>query len=129
MRWKAIYALGAVGGEKATEALLAALQDESAYVRFAAAKTLGGLGDPRTIDSLIQVLKEDESPNVRGRAAWALGNIGVKSGLESLLASLKDLAWEVRWAATLALGVLDNMRAFSPLHAILQDKDENIHVR
>ncbi len=72
--------------------------------RKEAAYTLGRLGDPRAVPSLVHVLKYDNFKDVRVAAAIALGEIG---GSEAAVAlertSIYDHREDVRKAATTAL--------------------------
>ncbi len=55
------------------EALVAALKDESRWVRIAAARVLGTIKDPRVVEPLIAVIN-DADRGVQGAAAAALGD-------------------------------------------------------
>src|SRR5262245_60530592 len=63
-------------------ALLEALKDESAAVRFGAANSLGDLGPAArsAIAALTRALRDDD-PGVRAQAAWALWKIDGRSDL------------------------------------------------
>lgn len=98
------------------------------WVLFFLGRTLGNLGDPRSIDTLtaslaaelnearhgrpdpsepnIHFLQLEYTPCWRTTAAWALGRIGDSRGVPTLSAVLEDLrnAPDVRHAAAEALG-------------------------
>lgn len=93
-------------GEPAIGPLIAELKDEYGEVREAAARTLGGIDDPRAVEPLIAVLEAgDPDWQVRQAAAQALGQIGDPRAVEPLLAMLKagDSNWQVRQTAAAAL--------------------------
>ena len=62
--------------DSAVEPLIAALADEEAHVRCAAAKALGYIGDPRAVEPLTAVLK-DSDEKVRKNAAETLKTFGL----------------------------------------------------
>jgi hypothetical protein len=84
-----------------------------------AAYTLGQLGDPRAVPSLVHVLKYDSSKDVRVAAAIGLGEIGgpeAAIGLER--ASIYDRRDEVKKAAATALNRLNaKAKAAPPISA------------
>ena len=108
-------------GAPAVEPLIAALKDKDSDVRYAAAKALGEIKDPRAVEPLIAALK-DESSSVRRAAAEALGKIGDPRAVEPLIAVPKDYYSGVRYAVTKAL-VKIGAPAVEPLIAALKDKD------
>ena len=113
--------------------LLPFLLDRSPSVRRAIVRTLGNIGDPTAVPSILQLLRDEETQvllqaiaalgslkdkrgkgplvvllrdpkeAVRGRAAWALGEIRDRGALESLRICLKDSSEEVRENAALAI--------------------------
>jgi len=93
----------------ATEALLAALRDEHAGVRWRAAEALGQLGvaSEAVVTALLATLRHEDA-GVRSGAAEALRELGVgsKAVVEALLAALRDKHADVRGAAAHALGKL-----------------------
>ena len=68
---EAAAALVAIG-QRAAQALLAALERPSWVARRNAAWALGALDEPRAVATLIRLM-EDSHPPVREQAAWALG--------------------------------------------------------
>lgn len=85
LRAASAFALGYVGGEAATVALLQALGDEceSGVVRANAAEALGNLRDGRACKALIAALS-DPSAEIRFWVAFALGQIGCRDALPYL---------------------------------------------
>ncbi len=122
---KAAALLGKLGGERAVEPLIAALADEAACVREAAARALGKIGDARAVEPLIAA-RRDKDRDVRQAAVEALGEIGGTRAVEALIAALRDKVWLVRRAAVEALGELGGARAVGPLTAALRDKDAGV---
>ncbi len=84
------------------------LQSFHSNNRKDAAYTLGRLGDPRAVPSLIHVLKYDSSKDVRIASAIALGEIGGSDAAVALeRCAIYDHKEEVRKAATTALDRLN----------------------
>lgn len=73
-RLAAAVSLGRLSDPRATDALAAALSDESRAVRAVAATVLGRLGDPSTLTALRRAAR-DRDPIVRRRAAEAIAEI------------------------------------------------------
>jgi len=69
--------------KKKLEFFLTMLDDDNEAVRWKAAESLGRLGDPAAVDSLIDMLWDDDA-RVRIKAAWALGKIGDLKALRPL---------------------------------------------
>ena len=82
-----------------------------------AAYTLGRLGDPRAVPSLVHVLKYDLHKDVRIASAIALGEIGGSDAAIALeRSSIYDHKEDVRHAATTALERLNaNAKAAPPV--------------
>jgi len=91
VRWKAAYALGEIGDERAIEPLIEALKDSDEYVRGGAAHALGKIGDKRAVEPLIEALK-DSDEYVRKGAAHALGKIAINEA-QSLLQQAKEFGY------------------------------------
>src|SRR5205807_634690 len=84
------------------------LQSFQVSHRKDAAYTLGRLGDPRAVPSLVHVLKYDNFKDVRVAAAIALGEIGGSEAAVALeRSSIYDHREDVRKAATNALNRLN----------------------
>ncbi|MDR4475156.1 MAG: HEAT repeat domain-containing protein [Nitrospira sp.] len=75
VRGMAASHLGVIGDESVVPYLLAALEDDHAYVRSSAALGLGRLRAPAAKEKLASVSKEDWDQTVRSRAREALERI------------------------------------------------------
>jgi hypothetical protein len=87
IRRRALWAIAAINGASAIPDLkMAFTQDQSAGVRFEAAKQLGELGDDSGFDWALQNLKNDNSKRGFSRvlAAEALGAIGKEEAIPAL---------------------------------------------
>ena len=100
-RLHALWALDAIGGTEARQAIREALVDSSASVRIQAARSSGIRADRGAVDAL-RALLVDRDPSVRREAAIALGAIGDTRAIAPLLAVLGEpdrfAAWSIRTA-------------------------------
>jgi ankyrin repeat protein len=121
--------LGRVGGARAVDPLIAALNDAGPGVRLQAAEALGHIGDPRAVDPLIALLKDPE-PFVRVGVARALGHIGDPRAIGPVVAATHDPddpEHYVHWGAIAAFGDLaKDPRAAEQLIAALKDTDSEV---
>ncbi len=120
--------LGYIGGPRATDALLAALQDQSGGVRLMAAKALGAIGDERAIEPLITLLLRDYF-FIGSAIADTLAQFGEPAVLPllNLLPRLGLLERQrgvvvQRWIFEV-LGKLKDQRAIPPLLKLLNHQD------
>jgi len=94
------------------------------YVRRAAVRALGKIGDARAVDVLVSVLndKKDDWLGVCEAAAKALGNIGDARAMDALIMTFsKEPNWYVRQAAAEALGNIGDGRAVAVLVAAFKE--------
>jgi HEAT repeat protein len=130
-RITAAAALGRMGGQRSTNALVGLLQDSDWQMRGTAALALGEIGASakKAVPALIRALRDDDE-NVRACAAHALGGIGpdAKQGLTALTEALTDASWLVRGDAAWAIGQLgtDADRVVAPLELLLKDKNRSV---
>lgn len=87
--------------EAAVDGLIVALKDTDEDVRCQAAWALGRAGKARSVDALLEALKD--APAVRKQAIRALGQIGDPRALPALNAALKDEDPRVRRYAAKAI--------------------------
>ncbi|MDP9352013.1 MAG: HEAT repeat domain-containing protein [Chloroflexota bacterium] len=81
------------------------LDNQSAILRFHAARAAGDLGLTEAVPSLSRMAEdEEEDPEVRGNAVWALGQIGTQPALSVLRGVASGGSEELREAAEEALG-------------------------
>ncbi len=134
-RWAAVETLGQLRLTEVAPALLpkvrhyliAALGDEQAPVRLAAAETLGGMADEETVTALLASLQHADAL-MRRSAAAALGQIGAHQAVIPLIALLRDDDTSVRLSAADALGNIADLRALAPLIVALADDDPWVRV-
>jgi HEAT repeat protein len=79
--------LGAIGSDKAVDALIRALNNPEGQVRSAACYALGAIGSDKAVDPLIRAL-DDPEVEVRRGACYALGAIGGDRAADALLQAL-----------------------------------------
>ena len=133
VRWAAAQALHRLGVSAAeVPRLVAALQNEDAYVRSFAAYSLGGLGAAAApaVPSLIAAYRREERDG-RGAAVGALGALGevAAAAVPALVEGLRNPVNHRRWSAARALGRL-GPAARPALPALIGAlADENRHVR
>jgi HEAT repeat protein len=107
VRWEAVTALGhgryqGNSSDGAVTTLIAALGDQSPWVRERAAQVLGRFRDERAVQPLVTLLK-DSDPEVREEVVTALGRFAETQATDSLIAALKDPDAGVRERAARAL--------------------------
>ena len=120
----AANALGALEGDVARDALVAALRDDVPRVQLAAAFALGERRDPATVPALIdRALEEITAAYVREAAAAALGRMKDPRALAPLVVLLGCPALSVRVAAAHALAQLGDTAATPALVAKLGDAE------
>jgi HEAT repeat protein len=95
----AIYTLGRMGDQRATPALIKALDAPDWRVRIEAATALGELRDFRAIHPLAKATKRGRTDSERAAAAKSLGEFAPDNVLSHILAALDDTHWKVRRAA------------------------------
>ncbi len=123
VRRRVVDVLGPIGDAEVAERLEALLRmDPADEVRMAAARSLGEIADPASVDCLKAAVHNDEF-NVRCQAIGALGRIGDEECLSTLLALLEDQVSEVRFHAAVALGELGDKNAVPALKEMLKDKN------
>jgi hypothetical protein len=109
VRVLAAYVLGQIRHPLATKQVEHALHDESFEVREAAVKALGDLGDPQSVDILLEIADEPQQyPYV-----WivdALGKVANPRAFPTLLRALEHQSAEVREAAGEFIGSSGNER-------------------
>jgi len=111
-------------GPAAVPALTSALADGGPRARRAAAQVLGWLGATTAVEPLCTVL-DDASLAVQVEAIAALGRIGVPAAASPIRARLETChPAEVRIAAAVALGRLDDATSVPALAAALHDEHE-----
>ena len=155
-RQEAARCLGALGGAEAVEALAAALADDDASVRAAAAKALAQLGEPavpallrvltrpsadareaalvaladirdsRARTAVAQVLRRDRYSAVRAQAARAIGALKGESTVQALAAALEDPDPSVRLAVVQSLAGCSSPPAVRALQRARQDAEEAV---
>lgn len=91
-------------GATAVPHLQAALSSPNDLVRLYSAYCLGELAAAEAAQRIEELLIRDPNFAVRRNAAAALGKIASRSSIEPLIAAISDKSWNVRTAATEALG-------------------------
>jgi HEAT repeat protein len=120
-RSEAARALGEIGDPAAIPALVAALQDCTLDVPYAAQKALAKFGKA-AVEPLVAALKHEDY-KVRISAAEALAQLENPLAVEPLIAALQDSHKEVRRAAINGLAKSGDPRAVEPVAALLRDPE------
>ncbi len=110
---------------KATDALIAILDDDSQLVRSEAVISLGELGCEAAVEPLTKCI-DDASPMVRQAATQGLGKLGFDSAFAPVLAALKHTHADVRFQAASALAEFGAERAIEPLLGAIDDEDGEV---
>jgi len=126
VRKESVDKLGETKDKRIIEPLILVLNDENHQVRFKAAESLGGMGEP-AVEPLIKALKECEGESKRF-VTFALKKIGDANVVDHLIQSLNDEDWGVRKVAARSLGELGDKRAVEPLFEALNDEDWGVQL-
>jgi len=109
--------------------LLELLRDEAPEMRRTAAESLGKIGDPRAVDSILS-LKHDPAAIVREASVLAMGRLKptATDGVVALLTqALEDPVESVRQAAVVAIGEIEpGSRLLQPVVGLLRSSDATI---
>jgi len=106
--------------------LRAALRDDDAEIRYAAALSLGELRDAEAATALVEQMEGDGHPLPRQAATIALGLIGQREAVPALLRALQSAPRDVRFQAATSLVQLDPESAVAPLRRALRDQDAEV---
>ncbi|MFN2481253.1 MAG: M56 family metallopeptidase, partial [Pyrinomonadaceae bacterium] len=135
VRRNAAWAIGELTnmreGERAEAVpqLIPLLSDSDEWVRMAAARSLGEIGDRRAADKLIAALA-DGAWRARRVAAWALSELKDERAVDVLCRVLvSDAQAEVRQTAATALGEIKSQRALAHLRQALNDAEPRVRER
>ncbi len=115
-------------GDTRVNELVAALGHHEWYIRTAAVRELGRLGELTPLEPLLAAL-HDEDESVRAATVRALGKLGERAPVDRLVIALSDPSWMVREMAALTLGELDGRVPTEPLVDILHAAHEDAFVR
>ena len=109
--------------------LLELLRDEGPEMRRTAAESLGKIGDPRAVDSMLPLM-HDPAALVREASVLAIGRVKptVTDEVVGLLTqALEDSAESVRQAAVVAIGDIEpGSRLLQPVVGLLRSSDVTI---
>jgi HEAT repeat protein len=109
--------------------MLELLRDEAPEVRRVAVESLGKIGDPRAVDSILS-LQHDPAAIVREAAVLAMGRLKptATEGVVTLLTqALEDPVESVRQAAVVAIGEIEpGTRLLQPVVGLLRSSDATI---
>lgn len=115
--------------DRAVSLLLELLHDERPEMRRTAAESLGKIGDPRAMDSILPLI-QDPAAVVREASVLAIGRLKLTATdqLVALLTqALKDPVEPVRLAAIVAIGEIEpGPQLLGPVVSLLQSSDEGV---
>jgi len=115
----AAVTLGEIGAAAAIPELAAALHSTDDELVASAVRSLGKIGDVRTIDSLVELLRADKAWFVQVAAARAIAALDVPGAAHALVELLEAEEWDVRNAAAEALAKMGE----AGFRAVLRDLD------
>lgn len=111
-RFRALFTLRNLGGEKAIDYISKCFDDTSALLKHELAYCLGQMQDKYAIDTLSRVLADcSQEPMVRHEAGEALGAIGAQESVNILKEYLNDPVIEVAETCQLALQRLNWLKS------------------
>jgi HEAT repeat protein len=123
IRRRLVDVLGIIGDAEVAERLEQILRsDPVEEVRATAARALGQIADPASVEALKHSLENDPF-NVRCQAIAALGQIGDEECYSILVPLLADPVLEIRYHAAMALGEAGNKKVIPLLKDLLKDKN------
>jgi HEAT repeat protein len=123
IRRSAVVALGRIGDEHATPALVNALNDKS--LANDAANALGQIGDARAIDGLLNLIGNDDA-STRQAAVGALNSLMPASMSERIIPLLHDSDPNVRESAVKIAGYFGYPDSRSALIELSRDPNERV---
>jgi HEAT repeat protein/TolB-like protein len=125
--WAAAISLETRGDVRAVVPLIRVLDHKKSFVREGVAKTLGGIGDVRAVEALVDRLSDlNEKDQVRAAAAKALGSIRDPRAIPALVSALSDDDLYLRSAAIQSLGNLRVTSALDSIRPLLLDSEERV---
>ncbi len=117
--------LASIADGRVLDALVRALRSSDWIVRMYAAKAVGRIKDPRSIQSLIHLF-QDKVKAVREETSTVLAAIG-EAAIPALLETLTHQDWLVRLHAVESLGKTKSQKAVEPLlSALFNDGDSAV---
>jgi glucosamine-6-phosphate deaminase len=126
VRASSIMALGRISPHDPGLRISQALRDENGSVRREAAKALGRILDPQTIEHLVDALTvPDKGIHHRDAVVKALVNFGGRA-VEPLSHVLDDSSPYLRHEAVCALGEIGDRKAVGPLIPMVSDEDPDV---
>lgn len=102
-RRRAVGALGDLAGPEVRPLLERAIRDADPLVRRAAVARLGGLGDPRAADALVQQWQSETDPDTALATLRALADLAPSAAIPTLIDALAADDRDVRQEATFLL--------------------------
>jgi len=111
--------------ERATDALITALNDKDTTVRIWAGLLLGDLKDPKGVDPLIEAMK-DRHWGVRLVVVMSMQKIGSKRFLDSLIIATKDENILVRQRAVETLGGMGDSKGTDAILHVLKNEKSRV---
>jgi HEAT repeat protein len=129
-RGNAAEALGKIGDEKATDALIESLNDTEAFVRRESAKALGKLKNKKAVDPLIKLLK-DPAYKVRADAATALKEIGDDRAVAPMIEVLDSRGGGWYWSADFFIkAAILNFKSIRTVELLIEAfRSDNIDIK
>lgn len=135
LRWYIAYTLGNLQDKRAFSCLLETFSnDESLFVRCAAAKALGKLGENAAVEPLLAIVLQVEAYEVDkahrdllAAAAEGLAELRDPRAVEPLLTTLACKDIETRISIIRSLGSFKNDRVVTHLLTLLETEDANLH--
>jgi HEAT repeat protein len=118
------------GGYPASDVYKAALEDDDAAIRAAAASGLGcSLPEVSTLDKLARMAKSDEAAEVRAASIMTLANCGRQQDVATVIAACADKAPLVRKTAVKALITVPTAATAEVLATVITNENEDRKTR
>jgi HEAT repeat protein len=120
VRAAAAAALARADHDVAANALIHALRDPDAWVRYVTLRSLGSTGDRGVVPAVLETLRTDPAPHVRLAAIDVIGRLGTAEAWDVLEPLARSSDSDIGGAAIVALGHLEHPEALSALEGFLR---------
>lgn len=129
-RWAMIYMLGVIHSSSALDTMLAELESQSYVIRKEVVTRLGGFKDRKTVDILIEILRnKEEMVSIRAAAVASLNALRDERAAPALRQALNDENSAIRLQAIAALSSIKDAKSVVKLSEMVENQLETDAIR